>query len=251
MKARIALIAMIAASPIPIASGQSSTSYCATYVLPAAKETAAFYNPMTYRYVNGPTGRILLAEGKVKPGESGRLLQMLNSGGSVEEIWLNSPGGNAVEGPKMGRVIRQKGLAVRLKTQHACISACSYAFLSGAIRIVEPGAHYGVHMFSGAGDTSYMLAIVAEAARLSAARTELVSKGNKPSVVDAAVANEMGKIFSHIQQEAAQTAAIRARYLVEMSLSLDFMTDAFGTKAENVCYLSPIGLRHYNVSNAR
>ncbi len=233
------------------AQQNASASYCGTYDLPSSKLTEGYFGPMTYRTVSGPDGLVLLAEGAILPGEAARMATAIARAGQVEEVWFNSSGGDAREGPQMGRFLRQKGIAVRLKSAHACVSACSYAFLGGSVRVVEPGAHYGVHMFTSARNQPYMLSIVAEGARLNAARPQLLRKGASPAQADTAVAEAMGDVFRGVEQEAAKTAAIRARYLVEMSLSLDFMTDAFGTDANKICYLSPAGLARYNVSNAQ
>lgn len=228
---------------------QTGQSYCATFTLPDSYETKAFYAPMAFRVASTPEGRVVIAEGEVKAGESQRLEQFLNQAGAIDEIWFNSPGGAAMEGPYMGRVIRKRGLAVRLKRDYACISACSYAFLGGVIRIVEPGAYYGVHMFSGTGDPAEMLDMLDRFVVVNGKRAELIRKGNPKEDVDEAVASFISDELRTWEQESAQLAATRARYLVEMSLSLDFMTDAFGTKSRQVCYLSQAGLRRYNVAN--
>lgn len=205
---------------------------------------------MTYRVSDTSNGKVLIAEGQILPGESQRLQQALRKAGSVSEIWFNSPGGAALEGPYMGRVIRAQNLAVRLRSDNACISACSYAFLGGVIRIVEPKAYYGVHMFSGTGNPAMMLELLGRFQTVHTKRTELIRKGNPQESVDAAVAVYVAQELRTWEQESAQLAATRARYLVEMSLSLDFMTDAFGTQSDKVCYLSRAGLVQYNVANS-
>lgn len=246
----IAALCLIALTPEMASAQRSGQTYCGSFDLPQSYQTPGFLGAMTYRVTQAPQGRVLVAEGQILPGEGARLEQALSRAGAVDEIWFNSPGGAALEGPFMGRAIRKRNLAVRLRKEHACISACSYAFLGGVIRIVEPGAYYGVHMFSGAGDPALMLNLLDRFSTANAKRAELIRKGNPPEKVNEAVAEFVSQELRGWEQEAANLAATRARYLVEMSLSLDFMTDAFGTEARQVCYLSQAGLRHYNVANS-
>lgn len=241
----VAATALLATGP---ADAQAGGRYCGTYDVPAGvSNTAAYGAPMSYRVIDSPEGRVLLAQGEVMPGEVDKLRRSLEASGAIEEIWFDSPGGNALEGPKMGRLIRRLGLATRVKAGHSCSSACSYAFLGGVIRIVEPGGYYGIHMFTKAG------AYVAEIERLSGVAQRAVKSGANPAEISRLLRGATANVVRVIEQDSAQTAAIRARYLIDMSLSLDFMTDAFGTAAGTgkMCFLNTEGLRHYNVSNVR
>lgn len=105
--------------------------------------------PMTYKTKNTRGGVILLAMGSIKPGESARLANAIQRvGPRLAEIWLYSPGGTSVEGIKMGRLIRKKGLATRIPKGAMCFSACSMVFLGGVLRTVDAGGYYGVHMWT-------------------------------------------------------------------------------------------------------
>lgn len=242
---RGALAAFLVAGVLLVADPGFSQSYCATYTLPARYWTPGFEGHMAYRLQIVDGRRILIAEGEVMQGESIRLSQALTGYRPIDEVWFNSPGGAALEGPQMGRVLRARGLMVRLPSHFACISACSYAFLGGAVRVVDPGAYYGVHMFSIGDDwLSKPLSEIADRAVKNRA------SGMSAANVDAQMRREISGITRPLQQDAAKMAAIRARYLVEMSLSLDFLTDAFETEAGDVCYLSREGINRYNVDNS-
>jgi hypothetical protein len=190
-------------------------------------------------------GRVLIAEGGVGEDEAARLSRALQQYGPVAEVVFNSPGGAAIEGTKMGRIIRRMGIGTRLRADNACISACSYAFLGGFVRSVEPGGYYGIHMFSAADSSAERIHEVVIRAQ------QLVKQGRPAAEISKALDMVLADVVREIEQDAAQTAAIRARYLIDMSLSLDFMTDAFGTESKSVCFLSRAGLERYNVDNAR
>lgn len=245
-----ALFCLTALVPQAALAQKAEQTYCASFDLPDSYQTDGFASPMTYTVSNTPNGKVLVAEGQILPGEAQRLELALRKAGPIEEVWFNSPGGAAMEGPYMGRVIRARNLAVRLRSDHACISACSYAFLGGVVRTVEPGAYYGVHMFSGTGNPHQMLDLLNRFQTVNTKRAELIRKGNPQAQVDQAVAMFVAEELRTWEQESAKLAATRARYLVEMSLSLDFMTDAFNTQSDKVCYLSQAGLTRYNVANA-
>jgi hypothetical protein len=230
------------------AFGQSS--YCASYELPRGVATQGFNKPMDYRVSTVRGKRVLIAEGQIRTGEAERLKAAIDRSGAIDEVWFNSPGGAAEEGLNMGRVLRAGGLFVRLPARYACASACSYAFLGGALRVAEPGSFYGVHMFTGtADDETMLLAVDALNEKTTSLRTSLTAQKKPKAEIDAAVAGATREFISFWEQRSAKLAALRARYLVEMSLSLEFMTDAFGQSASGVCFLSPAGLQRYNISN--
>lgn len=94
--------------------------------------------------------KILLAEGAVDQDLPDRLRNVLTENPDIAEIWLRSSGGNARAGNEAGRVIREAdGLIItRIPTGWTCFSACNFVFMGGRARIVEPGAHFMVHMFT-------------------------------------------------------------------------------------------------------
>lgn len=94
--------------------------------------------------------KILLAEGAVDTGLPERMRKMLTDNSDISEIWLRSSGGNARAGNEAGRVIRESDALIitRIPQGWTCFSACNFVFMGGRARIVEPGAHFMVHMFT-------------------------------------------------------------------------------------------------------
>lgn len=94
--------------------------------------------------------KVLLAEGAVDEGLPDRLRKMLADNPDISEIWLRSPGGVARAGNEAGRVIREADALIitRIPAGWTCFSACNFVFMGGRARIVEPGAHFMVHMFT-------------------------------------------------------------------------------------------------------
>lgn len=92
--------------------------------------------------------RVLFANGSIDDNADANLRAALARHAPVEEVWLNSPGGNSRVGVQMGHTLRERGLITMVKAGNGCASACSTAFLGGLMRRVEPGAVYGVHMYS-------------------------------------------------------------------------------------------------------
>lgn len=98
------------------------------------------------RTVNGM--RVLVADGGVGPNSAAKLAAALDAYAPIEEVWLNSPGGVSRQGVLMGELLRDRQITTRVRTGDGCASACSTAFLGGFMRRVEPGALYGVHVYS-------------------------------------------------------------------------------------------------------
>lgn len=84
----------------------------------------------------------------VTEGDADRLNQLLSSK-RYDEVWLNSGGGDSNEGQRIGRVLRNHQMAVRITKGSECASACTVAFLGGVIRNVDVGGHFLVHARSG------------------------------------------------------------------------------------------------------
>lgn len=62
-----------------------------------------------------------------------------------EEIWLNSGGGDLLEGILIGHVLRAWQATVRVPQGATCASSCTVAFLGGLFRFVDAGGTYEVH----------------------------------------------------------------------------------------------------------
>src|SRR5262249_47297330 len=99
----------------------------------------------TVQTINGH--KILLAEGQIDSGLIPRLQAALPDG-TVEAIWLRSPGGDARVGNQAGQIIRTSGFPTRIPAGWACFSACNFLFMGGAARFVDPGGLFIVHMFT-------------------------------------------------------------------------------------------------------
>lgn len=222
-------------------SAQAQTSYCGAEPPHSAVSFPHFFDDqMNYSVVTNGGTRILLAEGGVGNQEATRLDTAIQQAGNIDEVWLSSPGGNLDQGEAMGRVLRKRGLMVRVPDGHACISACTIAFLGGQIRAVDSGAFYGIHMFSlyfdeksAANDKMALLKELVAAEKIQPGGSSIIFR----------------REMMDLERSTAQGAGKLARYLVEMSASLDFLTGMFGQKQTGVCYVTVPGLARYNIVN--
>jgi hypothetical protein len=106
---------------------------------------------ITFRQVGND--RVLIANGEVDNNAAARLSGALSQYGPIHEVWFNSPGGSSYQGVLMGEMLREHGASTRVLAGDGCASACSTAFLGGIMRRVEPGAVYGIHIYSRPLDT--------------------------------------------------------------------------------------------------
>ena len=97
-----------------------------------------------------PRGRanILVAWGGVGTGDSSRFRDALDAARPIDEIWLESPGGDLDEGLEIGRLIHARKLATHIKRGFRCVSACNFMFMGGVVRYIDTGGSFEVHMFS-------------------------------------------------------------------------------------------------------
>ncbi len=194
---------------------------------------------LRYQLVEVDGLRILEGAGAVTP-ESGEILRAaIRTNAPIDEVWLTSGGGNVDGGLAMGRVLREYGLFVRVPKGHFCASSCSLAFLGGALRSVQ--GDYGIHMFS----RYYRDGNAEERFATIIKEVNAAGKVGGPKAANAKLREKM----QEDEQYNAMTAGKLARYLVEMSASLEFLTGMFGWGHEGMCNLTPDGLRRYNVVN--
>lgn len=92
--------------------------------------------------------RVMKFSGAIVPGAAEKLERALGQGEPVDEIWIGSSGGDAAEGLKIGKLIRAMGVPTRVPAGWGCASACNFAFMGGAIRVVDRDAAFAVHMFT-------------------------------------------------------------------------------------------------------
>ena len=180
--------------------------------------------------------QILLAEGRVDDQALARLQAALGRHRAIDEIWLRSSGGNARIGNQMGRVIRQSAVPTRIPNGWACFSACNFVFMGGAIRYVDTGGLFIVHMFTHTSDRE-------------AIRSE-VSRG---------VDNTIG-LIGDIEQQSALLASEDNDFLIRMGISRLLLTEVMyrtpavaaqsGDRSTRRC-LNQSEVHRYRVANAR
>ena len=105
---------------------------------------------LTPRDVDG--GRVLVAEGIIDATLPERLKAAVEKDETIGEIWLRSRGGDAQAGNDAGKVIRSFGMITRIPHGWTCFSACNFVFMGGAVRFVDQGGTFMVHMFTHTGD---------------------------------------------------------------------------------------------------
>jgi hypothetical protein len=108
------------------------------------------------------------AEGPIVPDDAERLQALIEksrgadgrpdvvdrvfSQGTRVQVRLNSDGGSAVGGIRLGYLIRERGFDTVVPTGAGCHSACSMAFIGGVSRTVS--GLYGIHAMSPGNDAS-------------------------------------------------------------------------------------------------
>lgn len=179
--------------------------------------------------------RVLLAEGQIAEDTPDRLAEALKAN-APDEIWLRSPGGDARAGNQAGKLIRKSGLPTRIPGGWACFSACNFMFMGGAVRYVDAGGLFIVHMFTHLADKD-------------AVRSEL-AKGSDQAI----------GLIGDVEQDSALLATEDNDFLIKMGVSRKLLTDVMyqqkavasgdSDKSTRRC-LTPIETVKYNVANAQ
>jgi hypothetical protein len=194
----------------------------------------ATFKEMRFTLDTSSGSRILRAEGLIDDGAATRMAEALNKYSPVEEIWLSSPGGNALIGNEAGRLIRKAMIPTRIPSGAACFSACNFLFMGGPIRSVDAGGLFIVHMFT---HTANRALIEVE-----------VSKGSSATV----------DLIGEIEQSSAVLATEDNDFLIRMGVSRKLLSDvmyqqkAIATQGEDRSTrrcLTPEELKRYNVVN--
>jgi hypothetical protein len=180
--------------------------------------------------------RILKAEGLIDEDVPAKLKDALASNGQIDEIWLRSPGGVARAGNEAGKLIRASGIPTRIPDGWACFSACNFMFMGGAVRFVDPGGLFIVHMFTHVGDKE-------------AVKSEL-SKGTDKAI----------GLIGDVEQDSALLASEDNDFLIRMGVSRKLLTEVMyqqkavasgnDDKSTRRC-LTPAEAIKYNVANAQ
>jgi hypothetical protein len=193
------------------------------------------YRQMRFTLETIDGARILKAEGTIDDGVPERLSEALKANEPIDEIWIRSPGGSARAGNAAGKIIRQSMVPTRIPTGWACFSSCNFVFMGGAIRYVDPGAHFVVHMFTHLADKD---AVRAEVARNADSALELIGD---------------------VEQDSALLASEDNDFLIRMGVSRKLLTDVMyqqkavagdDDKSTRRC-LTAEETAKYNVANAR
>jgi tetratricopeptide (TPR) repeat protein len=113
-----------------------------------------------YSNVNEDGTMSLILNGNIVPNDSLQFSRILKSfekhGVPVQEIVLNSGGGDVIESAKMAQSILKRNISTLVLQGDTCASACVLLFASGYNRTIYSGAKIGVHrVSSGEQDDSF------------------------------------------------------------------------------------------------
>jgi len=189
--------------------------------------------PMQFRTEQQGDRKVLIAEGAIDESLIPRLERALAQ--PIDEIWIRSPGGNAKVGNEAGMLIRKQLVATRIPSGWGCFSACNFLFMGGRARIIDPGGHFIVHMFTHTQDRELI-------------RTE-VARGTE---------NTVG-LIAEIEQGSAMLASEDNDFLIRMGVSRKLLTEIMyrqsavegvGDGSTRRCLTQEEAYR-YNVANVR
>jgi hypothetical protein len=194
------------------------------------------YPQMRFTLDTSTGKRVLRAEGLIDEDVPTKLEDALKTNDPVDEIWIRSPGGIARAGNEAGKIVRKAGIPTRIPDGWACFSACNFMFMGGAVRYVDPGGVFAVHMFTHVGDKD-------------AVRSEL-SKGTDKAI----------GLIGDVEQDSALLASEDNDFLIRMGVSRKLLTEvmyqqkAVATAPEDKstrrCLTTAETLK-YNVANAQ
>ena len=236
--------------------GIVSCSVLAAVLLTASAGHAMTLSVLTERVAAGPASyfshEIRLA-GPLGPGDSDQLKAMLEDlkargetrpGEPLAMLSLDSTGGALEEGMRIGRLLRQFGVATIVRNGKRCLSSCAIAFLGGttrgtagpeADRKLEIGGRLGFHAFYAPRDGDERDA--------ATSRARGVTEGRATSAVVIAYVLEMGVdpepiIRALVRPPEEMTYVETAGEFVELgicpvALKLPRMT--FAERASNIC----------------
>jgi hypothetical protein len=215
----------------------------------AAAEPADPSNPSCPKHLNWSTypqmrftldtssgQRVLHAEGLIDEDVPAKLEDALKTDQPIDEIWLRSPGGIARAGNEAGKIIRKSGIPTRIPAGWACFSACNFMFMGGAVRFVDQGGLFVVHMFTHVSDKE-------------AVRSEL-AKGTDKAI----------GLIGDVEQDSALLASEDNDFLIRMGVSRKLLTevmyqqkavaDGNEDKSTRRCLTAAEAVK-YNVANAQ
>jgi hypothetical protein len=232
-----------------MAKGSNMVGALALLLTTAAAEPADPVNPSCPKHLGWSTypemrftldtangQRVLRAEGVIDEDVPAKLEDALKTNQPIDEIWLRSPGGIARAGNEAGKIIRKSGIPTRIPAGWACFSACNFIFMGGAVRFVDPGGLFVVHMFTHVSDKE-------------AVRSEL-AKGT-----DSAIG-----LIGDVEQDSALLASEDNDFLIRMGVSRKLLTEVMyqqkavaggnEDKSTRRCLTAAEAVK-YNVANAQ
>lgn len=88
---------------------------------------------------------VIVVTGKILPGDDAKMDAAIGDA-KAGMVLLNSRGGDIKAGVGIGRAIRKRGFGSWVSSQQGdCTSACAFAWLGGAPRMMDPDARIGFH----------------------------------------------------------------------------------------------------------
>ena len=205
---------------------------------PVQQMSFSSFERMSFKVEQRDGASVLIADGGVDAGAAARLDATLKRAGTIDEIWVRSPGGDAKEGNELGRVVRRWGIPTRVPAGGWCISACNFMFFGGPIRTIDPGGVFAVHMFTRVNNEDYRR------------RIERESRTSK--------AHGILRELASREQDAALLASEDNDFLIRMGISRKLLTEVmYRQKAtaldagdtSTIRCLTREELTRYNVTN--
>jgi hypothetical protein len=88
-------------------------------------------------------GNAIRLEGDIERGDANTLQSLITSTG-ITTLYLNSNGGNALEGYSLGYTINRNGMLTIVGDTDTCLSACAVAFIGGTSKVLS--GNLGFHV---------------------------------------------------------------------------------------------------------
>jgi len=98
-----------------------------------------------YQLSTDPSSTQLLVVGRIEPGITRQVEKLLAESTAIEQVILESDGGNIYEARGLAKLFQQHRLATHVDT--TCASACTSAFIGGAPRSMAADARLGFHQY--------------------------------------------------------------------------------------------------------
>ena len=176
---------------------------------------------------------VLYASGDFEVGDNDKLIKYLRKARKKPHtVWLESPGGVAVEGLLVGKTFRNHGFATHIPAKNDCASACVLAFIGGVIRSKDRKGRVGVHNGSMAFSDDYISKL-----------KELLL--NEKIDID----DKLRLITILTETATARAMALQANYVQIMGVSMQVLFPSTDTLHTDIYWLSDKELKKYNVVN--